>query len=145
MDINRDQRGLVVTLVKECLGSLRLKSVGLLGLAFKPNTDDIREAPSIEIAQMLIRGGAKVRACDPAAVNRAKAVLPEVEYLRDAYAVADGADALIVVTEWNEFRNLDLRRIRRTMRQPVLIDGRNIFDPAEMRELGFTYRGIGRN
>jgi UDPglucose 6-dehydrogenase len=145
MEINQDQRQLVVEKVEECLGELSGKVVGLLGLAFKPNTDDMREAPSLEIAKLLLARGATVRAYDPAAVDKAKAILPELDYLENAYAVADGADALIVVTEWNEFRNLDLARIRLSMRQPALVDGRNIYDPAAMRELGFVYRGIGRN
>jgi UDPglucose 6-dehydrogenase len=145
MEINQDQRQLVVEKVEECLGDLSGKVVGLLGLAFKPNTDDMREAPSLEIAKLLLARGAAVRAYDPAAVEKARGILPELEYLESAYAVADGADALIVVTEWNEFRNLDLARIRLSMRQPALVDGRNIYDPAAMRELGFVYRGIGRN
>ena len=145
MEINRDQRTLAVDKLRDCLGDLSNLVVGLLGLAFKPNTDDMREAPSVDIANILLAQGATVRAYDPAAIDKAKAILPKVEYLRDAYAVADGADGLVVVTEWNEFRNLNLSRIRRSMRQPVLIDGRNIYDPVEMRRLGFTYRGIGRN
>ena len=145
MEINQDQRQLVVEKVEDCLGDLSGQVVGLLGLAFKPNTDDMREAPSLDIAKLLLARGASVRAYDPAAVDKARAILPELGYLRDAYAVADGADALIVVTEWNEFRNLDLSRIQRSMRRPVLVDGRNIYDPAGMRELGFVYRGIGRN
>jgi UDPglucose 6-dehydrogenase len=145
MEINQDQRQLVVEKVEECLGELAGKVVGLLGLAFKPNTDDMREAPSLEIAKLLLARGATVRAYDPAAVDKARGILPELDYLDSAYAVADGADALIVVTEWNEFRNLDLARIRLSMRQPALVDGRNIYDPAAMRELGFVYRGIGRN
>jgi len=145
MEINRDQRTLVVEKLKECLGDISDRVIGLLGLAFKPNTDDMREAPSVEIAKALLAHGATVRACDPAAVDKARLILPEVDYLRDAYAVANGADGLIVVTEWNEFRNLDLARIKNSMRRPVLIDGRNIYDPFSVRELGFTYRGIGRN
>jgi UDPglucose 6-dehydrogenase len=144
MEINQDQRQLVVDKVIECLGDLSGQVVGLLGLAFKPNTDDIREAPSLEIARLLLARGAIVRAYDPAAMDRSKAILPAVDYRRDAYAVADGADGLIVVTEWNEFRNLDLARIKRSMRRPAIVDGRNIYDPAQMRELGFEYRGIGR-
>jgi UDPglucose 6-dehydrogenase len=135
----------VVEKLRECLGTLRNQVVGLLGLAFKPNTDDLREAPSLEIAALLKERGAHVRAYDPAANNRAKALLPEVEYRRDAYAVARGADGLIVVTEWNEFRNLDLARIKRSMRRPVIVDGRNIYDPVRMRELGFVYQGMGRH
>jgi UDPglucose 6-dehydrogenase len=145
LDINRDQRSLVVEKMEESLGGLSAQVIGLLGLAFKPNTDDIREAPSLDIARMLLARGATVRAYDPAAMDRSRVVLPEVAYMTDAYAVADGADGLIVVTEWNEFRNLDLARIRHSMRRPALVDGRNIYDPAQMRELGFAYRGIGRS
>ncbi|HLQ62959.1 MAG TPA: UDP-glucose/GDP-mannose dehydrogenase family protein [Candidatus Acidoferrales bacterium] len=145
MDINRDQRMLVVDKLRECLGTLRGQTVGMLGLAFKPNTDDMREAPSIDIAGVLRARGASVRAYDPAALERARAILPDLDYRRSAYAVARGADALVIVTEWNEFKQLDLARIKRSMRRPVVIDGRNIYDPALMRELGFVYRGIGRN
>jgi UDPglucose 6-dehydrogenase len=145
MEINRDQRGLVVSKLNECLGSLADKSVGLLGLAFKPNTDDMREAPSLDIARVLLALGAEVRAYDPAAVEKARGILPEIQYQADAYATARGADALVVVTEWNEFRQLDLARVKGLMKNPVLVDGRNIYDPVRMRALGFTYRGIGRN
>ncbi|HEV2413838.1 MAG TPA: UDP-glucose/GDP-mannose dehydrogenase family protein, partial [Candidatus Dormibacteraeota bacterium] len=144
MDINRDQRMLVIDKLRECLDELPGRIVGLLGLAFKPNTDDMREAPSLDIAKVLIAAGATVRAYDPAAVERARTLIPDVEYLKDAYEVASGADALVLITEWNEFRRLDLRRLRQLMRQPVLIDGRNIYDPDELKELGFTYRGVGR-
>jgi UDPglucose 6-dehydrogenase len=145
MDINRDQRTLVVDKLRECLGSLRGQVVGMLGLAFKPDTDDMREAPSIEIAQALLRKGAVVRAYDPAATEKARAIMPDVEYRRNAQGAARGADAIVVVTEWNEFKQLDLLRLKRLMRRPVVVDGRNIYDPDEMRRLGFVYRGIGRN
>ncbi len=144
MDINRDQRMLVVDLLREALEELPGRVIGLLGLAFKPNTDDMREAPSVDIARVLLAAGSEVRAYDPAAMDRSKMLLPGVEYRRDAYEVASGADALVLVTEWNEFRHLDLPRIKRDMRRPIVIDGRNIYDPAQMRNLGFTYRGIGR-
>src|SRR5438270_4937130 len=145
MDINRDMRVLAVEKLRECLGTLRNQVIGLLGLAFKPNTDDLREAPSLDIARLLLSKGAIVRAFDPAAALRAKAILPEVDYRRNPYAVARGADALLLVTEWNEFRQLDMARIKRSMRRPVLVDGRNIYEPGKMRELGFVYRGMGRN
>ena len=145
MDINRDQRMLAVDKLRECLGTLRGQVIGLLGLAFKPNTDDMRQAPSIDIARVLLAKGAIVAGYDPAAMGTAKRVLPEIQYRRNAYAVAKGADALLVVTEWNEFRQLDMVRLKRAMRRPVLVDGRNIYDPAQMRALGFVYRGIGRN
>ena len=144
MDINNDQRMLVIDKLREVLDELPGRVVGLLGLAFKPNTDDMREAPSLDIAKVLIAAGASVRAYDPAAVERARMLVPDVEYLKDAYEVANGADALVLITEWNEFRQLDLRRVKQLMRRPVIVDGRNIYDPALLKDLGFTYRGIGR-
>ena len=144
MDINRDQRMLVIDKLRECLEELPGRVIGLLGLAFKPNTDDMREAPSIDIAKVLLAAGSEVRAFDPAAMERSRLLLPEVEYLKDAYQVAAGADALVLVTEWNEFRHLDMARVKQLMRRPVIVDGRNIYDPAAMRGLGFTYRGVGR-
>jgi UDPglucose 6-dehydrogenase len=144
MDINRDQRMVVIDKLRDCLDELPGQIIGLLGLAFKPNTDDLREAPSLDIAKVLLAGGSHVRAYDPAAMEGSRRLLPDVEYMNDAYEVASGADALVVVTEWNEFRLLDLGRIKRSMRKPVVIDGRNIYDPPVMRGLGFTYRGIGR-
>jgi len=145
MAINRDQRMLVIDKLRESLEELQDKVVGLLGLAFKPNTDDLREAPSLDIARVLIAAGAQVRAYDPAAMEGARVKLPEVEYMPNAYDVAAGADAVVLVTEWNEFRHLDLARLKSSMRRPVIIDGRNIYDPVVMRGLGFTYRGIGRD
>jgi len=144
MEINTDQRRAVVRKLEQALGSLRGKTVGLLGLAFKPNTDDMREAPSTHIARMLQTAGAHVRAYDPVAMKVAARTVPGVELAEDAYALAEGCDALIVVTEWNEFKHLDLARIRKLMNRPVLIDGRNIYNPAMMKELGFYYRGMGQ-
>ena len=145
MDINRDQRMLAIDKLRECLETLEGRTVGLLGLAFKPNTDDLREAPSLDIARVLIAAGADVRAYDPAAMAGARELLPAIVYSADPYALADGADGLVLVTEWNEFRQLDLGRVKASMRRPVMVDGRNIYDPAIMRSLGFTYRGIGRD
>jgi UDPglucose 6-dehydrogenase len=144
MEINHYQRRAVVRKLEQALGSLRGKTVGLLGLAFKPNTDDMREAPSIHVAHMLRTAGAHVRAYDPVAMKVAARMVPEVELAEDVYTLAEGCDALVVVTEWNEFKNLDLARIQKLMSQPVLIDGRNIYDPVMMNELGFYYRGVGR-
>ena len=144
MDINRDQRMVVIDKLRECLEELPGRVIGLLGLAFKPNTDDLREAPSLDIAKVLLAAGALVRAYDPAAMEGSRRILPDIEYMNDAYQTAAGADAVVVVTEWNEFRYLDLGRVKQSMRRPVVIDGRNIYDPAAMRDLGFTYRGIGR-
>ena len=144
MEINADQRRAMVRKLEQALGSLRGKTIGLLGLAFKPNTDDMREAPSAHVARMLQTAGAHVRGYDPVAMKVAARAVPEVELAEDAYALAEGCDAIVVVTEWNEFKNLDLARIRELMNRPVIIDGRNIYDPATMKELGFYYRGVGR-
>jgi len=145
LEINMDRRRMAVERVRELLGGdLSGKIVGLLGLAFKPNTDDMREAPSIDIARGLLAEGAHVRAYDPIAMDNARRILPEVEMMPDPYTLADGAHALIVVTEWNEFKQLDLKRIREIMRTPVIFDGRNIYDPKTMWEMGFIYRGVGR-
>jgi len=143
-EVNQDQRRIAVRHVEKMLGGLHGKVIGLLGLAFKANTDDMREAASIEIAQQLASKGALVRAYDPVAMENARSLMPEVELASDPYSMAKGCDALVVVTEWNEFKNLDLERIRSAMKTPILLDGRNIYDPAEMQSLGFTYRGIGR-
>ena len=145
MDINRDQRMLVIDKLRECLEELPGQIIGLLGLAFKPNTDDLRDAPGLDIARVLLAAGVVVRAYDPAAIDGARVLLPDVEYTEDSYGLAEGADALVVVTEWNEFRHLDMTRIKESMRRPVIVDGRNIYDPSTMRGLGFTYRGIGRD
>jgi UDPglucose 6-dehydrogenase len=144
LEINYDQRKRVVTKLRDIMGGFRGKTIGILGLAFKPNTDDMRDAPSISIIRLLQNEGAVVKAYDPVAVETAQRVLDDVEYCPNPYAVAQDADALMLVTEWNEFKQLDMRRVKSLMRQPVLIDGRNIYDPTRMRELGFTYRGMGR-
>ncbi|WP_283214922.1 UDP binding domain-containing protein, partial [Methylobacterium tardum] len=129
-------------------GSVRGKTVALLGLTFKPDTDDMRDAPSLAIVAGLQDAGARIVAYDPEGMAHARALMPEVTYAEDAYACAEGADALVIVTEWNAFRALDLDRLRRTMAfgeaAPVLIDLRNIYDPASAARHGFTYRGIGR-
>jgi UDPglucose 6-dehydrogenase len=144
MDINRDQRRQALYKVRELLGTLDEKAIGLLGLAFKPNTDDMREAPSIDIIHLLQSEGAHVRAYDPVGMVNAGRYLHDVTLCQDAYAVAEGADALIIVTDWNEFKHLSLPRLKQAMRQPIIVDGRNIYDPQQMRALGFIYRGIGR-
>ena len=144
LDINYDQRSFVVGKVEEALGSLHGRHVGLLGLAFKPNTDDMREAPSVDIVAQLQSGGATVAAFDPQAQENSRRSMSGVRYGSDAYDVADGADALILVTEWREFRALDLERLHALMRTPVFVDGRNIYDPEVVRAAGFSYFGIGR-
>ncbi len=144
MDVNAQQRKAVVRKAKELLGDLEGKRVGMLGLAFKPNTDDMRDAPSIDIARYLLQAGAEVCAYDPEAMDNAARILPEIRLAKDVYDVARESDLLVLVTEWNEFKNLDLKRIKRLMRQPNLVDGRNIYDPTYVRSLGFRYRGMGR-
>jgi UDPglucose 6-dehydrogenase len=141
---NYERRRTAVKHVEAMIGSLKGKTVGLLGLAFKPNTDDMREAPSIDIAQELTAAGAAVRAYDPVAMENARSILPAVEMYGDPYKMAEGSDALMVVTEWNEFKQLDLEQIKKLLKKPVIFDGRNIYDPAVMKSMGFTYRGVGR-
>jgi len=142
--LNYDQRKRIIQKLRHILGGLRGKTIGLWGLAFKPNTDDMRDAPSISIVNMLQHEGARVKAYDPEAQENAKRLLEDVEFCGGPYEVAEGADALILVTEWNEFKQLDMSRVKSLMHQPVLLDGRNIYDPTRMAEMGFTYRGMGR-
>ncbi len=144
MEINTDRRRQLIEKLGELAGNLKGQTVGLLGLTFKPNTDDMRDAPSLEVASFLREAGAKVRAYDPVGMQRAGSLLPDVEMASDPYKMADGCDALIVCTEWNEFKHLDLKRILKVMRTPVIVDGRNMYDPSEMARLGFRYRGMGR-
>jgi UDPglucose 6-dehydrogenase len=144
MDINAYQRKHVILKLLELLDSLEGKSIALLGLAFKQNTDDMREAPSISIADYCDEHGAAVRGYDPVAMQVAKTVMPFMDMAKDAYDLVQGADALVVLTPWNEFMQLDMARIQKAMRTPVMIDGRNLYEPGEMRALGFQYRGIGR-
>lgn len=145
LDINYERRKTAVRRTEEMLGgSLKGKTIGLLGLAFKPNTDDMRDAPAIDIASELNESGASVRAYDPVAMTVAAGRLPAVEMFKNPYDMASGCDALIVVTEWNEFKQLDLAKLKSLLKTPVIYDGRNIYDPATMKAMGFTYRAIGR-
>lgn len=144
MEINRDKRREVIQKLRILLDGLQDKTVGLLGLAFKPNTDDMREAPSIDVAHLIRREGATVKGYDPVAMPTASRELPWLTGADDPYDLARDCDALVVMTEWNEFRHLDFERIRGVMHQPIIIDGRNIYEPERMAELGFVYRGMGR-
>jgi UDPglucose 6-dehydrogenase len=144
IDINRYQRRRVIQQLREWLGGLDERVIGLLGLSFKPNTDDMRSAPAIEIAHLLQNEGAHVKAYDPAAMDNAARFLAGVELCSDPYQAAEGSDALIVVTEWNEFKQIDKVRLLERMKQPYLIDGRNVYDCEEMNQLGFVYWGMGR-
>ena len=143
-NINEEQMLRAVEKLEEMLWNLRDKKVGVLGLAFKPNTDDMRFAPSITIIKELQKQGAGVKAYDPVAMVRAKEIMPDIEYCEDAYQVAKDVDGMILVTEWDEFGKLDLKKIKDSMRQPVFLDGRNLYDPEKMKKLGFIYAGIGR-
>jgi UDPglucose 6-dehydrogenase len=151
MQINTDARRSIVAKVRSLIGNsngklqvLASKQVGVLGLAFKANTDDIRESQPVDIIRMLQADGAHVKAYDPVAMENAGRLLKDVKLCEDAYEVAEGCDALIMATDWNEFKNLDWHKIKHSMAQPVLVDGRNMYDPQKMREMGFTYRGVGR-
>ncbi len=145
MDINKYQRRQTILKLRDVLGSkLRGKVVGILGLAFKPNTDDIREAPATEIARLLLHEGVHVKGYDPVAMHNAARILPNMQLAKDPYDLAEGCDAVVICTEWNEFKHLDMIRIRQVMRQPFIVDGRNLYEPDEMKRLGFTYRGVGR-
>jgi UDPglucose 6-dehydrogenase len=144
MEINQSARDRFVQKVQLLLGDLRGRSVGVLGLSFKPNTDDMREAPSVDIVRALLAGGARVKAYDPVAMEHAAELLPEVTFCRTAYDVTKEADALLLVTEWNEFKQLNWEKIKGFMRQPIVVDGRNLYDPAEMAARGMIYWGVGR-
>jgi UDPglucose 6-dehydrogenase len=144
LDINQHMRRQAVVKLRNALDGLGDRRIGMLGLAFKPNTDDLREAPSLDIARQIIREGGVVQAYDPVAMPEACKLVPDLQIVEDAYAAATDADALILVTEWNEFRQLDPHRIREVMRGDVLIDGRNIWNPEKMRSMGFRYFGVGR-
>jgi UDPglucose 6-dehydrogenase len=144
IEVNRRQRLAMIPKIEELLGDLKGKTVAILGLAFKPETDDMREAPAIDIISGLLERGATVRAYDPVAMTEAAKVLPEVRFARDEYEAVTDADALVFVTEWNQFRALDMARVRDLMKSPRIADLRNIYDPADMRALGFEYVGVGR-
>jgi UDPglucose 6-dehydrogenase len=142
--INNFQRQQIVKKAKNALWNLKDKTIGIFGLAFKPNTDDMREAPSIDIIRQLQEEGVQIKAYDPQAMKNAGRILHNIEYCLSPYEAAKDSDALVIITEWNEFKSLDLLRIKKLLRQPVIIDGRNVFDPAKMKALGFSYTGVGR-
>jgi UDPglucose 6-dehydrogenase len=145
--INETQKDVFFNKVLSALWTLRGKRLAALGLAFKGNTDDIRESPAIDIIQRLLEAGATVSAYDPAAMERAKAVLPpseKLQYADDAYEAAKGADAVLILTDWKEFAAIDLVRLNQAVRFPIVIDGRNLYTPEQMHEYGFTYVSVGR-
>ena len=144
MDINRNQRRRIIYKLRKTLGSLNDRVIGVLGIAFKPNTDDIRESPAIEIIHLLQNEGAIVRAYDPQAMDNAAQVLGGTTLCSNPYEVAEGADAVVLATKWNEFKQIDLKRMHSMMRSQVLVDGRNIWNKESVEALGFKYIGVGR-
>jgi len=145
VEINRERSAHLVEMMTKALGPLDDKTIAVLGLAFKPNTDDMREAKSVEVVQLLHSAGARIRAYDPAAMDNARPLLPPgVTFSDSPYEAADGADAVVLVTEWNEFKYLNLERLRGLLKHPVIFDGRNLWEPDRMRRLGFEYHSVGR-
>src|SRR5919205_673683 len=144
IEANQRQAREMLTKIRKLVGPLKGKTVAVLGLAFKPETDDMREAPAVGLIRSMLADGASVRAYDPVARDEAKKLLPEIAYADDEYAAVKGADALVFVTEWNQFRALDMLRIRDLMTTPKVADLRNIYEPEDMREFGFEYVGVGR-
>ena len=143
-EINDEQKQNFVEKIKNSLQDLNNKNIGILGLAFKPNTDDMRFAPSVYIIEELQKENVKIKAYDPEAMEKAKLVLNDVEFCKDPYETAKDADALLILTEWNEFKELDLKKIKSLLKNPVIIDGRNIYNPKDLKKQGFTYVSIGR-
>lgn len=144
MKVNREQRQLMVDKISSVVGEVKGKRFAMIGLAFKPNTDDMRDAPSVDIIKALQKMEGEVVACDPASVSEAKKVLSNVTFVSDPYEASAGADAMILMTEWNPYRNLDLDRIKKALKSPVVVDLRNIYDPSRMNSLGFKYISVGR-
>ena len=142
--INADQMERFVKKITDTLWVLKDKKIGVLGLAFKQNTDDIRMSPAIELCHRLQKEGARLRVHDPKAMDKTKAVLPNVTYVDDMNAVAEGCDAIVIATEWDEFKKLDLERARKSLTHPIMFDGRNLFDRGEMERLGWIYKSVGR-
>ena len=141
---NARKRRMAARIIAACDGDVAGQTLAVLGLTFKPNTDDMRDSPSLAILPELRAAGARVRAFDPQGVGEAKKLMPDLDYCSNAYETMEGADAPVLITEWNEFRALDLDRVKRLLRQPVVIDLRNIYKPEEMIAAGFTYHSIGR-
>jgi len=142
--INEKQKKTMFQRVKKLVPDLKGKTITIWGLSFKPKTDDIREAPSLMIINQLKEAGASINAFDPEAVENTKKVFPDINYFKNPYDALRNSSCLVVVTEWNEFRALDMEKIKKLIKEPNVVDGRNIYDPAEMKKLGFNYISIGR-
>jgi UDPglucose 6-dehydrogenase len=143
-DANEEQRSFVLQKIKDALWILKDKTIAVLGLAFKPNTDDLRNSPSIGLIRELLREGARVRVYDPKAMAKAKEILKDVVFCKDPYQASRGTDCLIIATEWNEFKELDFLKLKKTLKRQLIVDGRNIYEPGPLKDLGFTYIGVGR-
>lgn len=145
INVNKKQKERMLEKIINTVGEIKDKTIGVLGLSFKPNTDDIRDAPSIDIINGLLKKGAKIKAYDPVAMEEARKIFNEdIKYCKDSYDAVEGSDALLLITEWNQFRNLDLIKIKELLRLPVIIDLRNVYEPQKMKELGIRYTGVGR-
>ena len=144
IEVNENQKNWMVEKIKGAIGNVNGKTIAILGLAFKPNTDDMREAAAITIINGLKAAGAKIKAFDPVAMDEARKILKDIEYCKDAYEAVRGSDALVIMTEWNEFRQLDLGKVKELLKAPVIIDTRNIYEPERMQRLGFSYECVGR-
>lgn len=144
IEVNERQRKAMIPKIEKLLGSFEGKNIGVLGLSFKPETDDMRESPATDIILELQAKGAKIKAFDPVAMEEAEKYLPDIEYAKDEYDAIEGADILVFLTEWNQFRALDMNRVKELLKSPKIADLRNIYDPSTMREMGFEYIGVGR-
>jgi UDPglucose 6-dehydrogenase len=144
IEANERQRDAMIPKIEGLVGDIAGKRIGVLGLSFKPETDDMRESPAIDIIKSIIRLGGSVKAFDPVAMEEAKHYIDGIEYATDEYDAIDGADALVIITEWNQFRALDMEKVKELLKSPKIADLRNIYEPADMRELGFEYVGVGR-
>jgi len=142
-ETNQEQKEFVLQKIKEALWIIKDKTIAVLGLAFKPNTDDLRNSPSIDLINALIQEGAKIRVYDPKAMEKAKYILKDVTFCKDPYQASKGADCLIIATEWNEFKELDFLKLKRILQRALIVDGRNIYDPKYLKQIGFTYIGVG--
>jgi len=144
IDVNKRQRQRIMEKIEGAVGNVKGKTIAILGLSFKPNTDDVRDAVPIDLIRNLKRKGAKLRAFDPVAMENARKMVTGVTFAEDVWACVEGADAVVLATEWNEFRRLDMPRLKRNLKKPIVIDCKNIYDPGAMAQMGFTYQGVGR-
>ena len=144
IEANQRQREIVVEKIEKVLGEIKGKTIAILGLAFKQNTDDIRESASLDIIKLLLQKGATIKCYDPMAMENAKKILPDITYCTDEYETAKQSNALVILTEWNQFRNLDLSKIKKLLKTPILLDLRNLYDPVLLKSLGFLYEGVWR-